>query len=366
MLFPPTFFRKSYTPSLLSSLSLSLLSAKPSFHTKTFTSESMARLPSLLVSLLTILGLLTSGVVSRTFTMQNKCDYTVWPGILSNAGVSPLPTTGFALAKGETKIISAPASWGGRFWGRTLCSHDSAGKFSCLTGDCGSGKLECSGSGAAPPATLAEFTLDGAGGLDFFDVSLVDGYNLPMLVVPNGGTGTNCTNTGCVVDLNTRCPSELKVTSADGAEGVACKSACEAFGQPQYCCSGEYGSPDTCKPSQYSQIFKSACPHAYSYAYDDKTSTFTCAGGDYTITFCPSPSTSQKASQDSTQPQPTATPSATPTTTSTSPQEINNTMEYDGSYFYPSSAASFHAFETRVTSAVGVVAAIGLLWQLLF
>ncbi|XP_048444427.1 pathogenesis-related thaumatin-like protein 3.5 isoform X2 [Pyrus x bretschneideri] len=251
----------------------------------------MARLPSLLISLLTILGLQTSGVVSRTFTMENKCDYTVWPGILTNAGVSPLPTTGFALAKGETKTISAAASWGGRFWGRTLCSHDSAGKFSCLTADCGSGKLECSGNGATPPATLAEFTLDGSGGLDFFDVSLVDGYNLPMLVVPNGGTGTNCTNTGCVTDLNTICPSDLKVTSADGGEAVACKSACEAFAQPQYCCSGAYGSPDTCKPSQYSQIFKSACPKAYSYAYDDKTSTFTCAGGDYTIIFCPSPST---------------------------------------------------------------------------
>jgi hypothetical protein len=37
------------------------------------------------------------------------------------------------------------------------------------------------------PATLVEFTLDGAGGLDFFDVSLVDGYNLPMRVAPRVG-----------------------------------------------------------------------------------------------------------------------------------------------------------------------------------
>ncbi|KAM2053368.1 hypothetical protein ACFX1T_003016 [Malus domestica] len=35
------------------------------------------------------------GVVSMTFTMQNKCDYTVWLGSLSNVGVSPLPTTAF-------------------------------------------------------------------------------------------------------------------------------------------------------------------------------------------------------------------------------------------------------------------------------
>ncbi|KAL0423841.1 UNVERIFIED_CONTAM: PR5-like receptor kinase [Sesamum radiatum] len=65
-------------------------------------------------------------------------------------------------------------------WGRTLCSQDSTtGKFTCVTGDCGSGALECGGGGAAPPATLAEFTLNGADGLDFYDVSLVDGYICP-------------------------------------------------------------------------------------------------------------------------------------------------------------------------------------------
>lgn len=224
--------------------------------------------------------------------MVNKCSYTIWPGVLSNAGVPSLSTTGFSLQPQQSKLLSAPTSWGGRFWGRTQCSQDPTGKFSCLTGDCASGKLECAGKGATPPATLAEFTLDGAGGLDFFDVSLVDGYNVPMMVVPQGGNGVNCTSTGCVSDLNGACPNELKVVSTDGSEGVAaCKSACEAFGNPEYCCSGAYGSPNTCKPSQYSRIFKSACPRAYSYAYDDKTSTFTCAGADYIITFCPSPNT---------------------------------------------------------------------------
>ncbi|PON70710.1 Thaumatin [Parasponia andersonii] len=234
-----------------------------------------------------------TGVLSTSFTIVNNCDYTVWPGILSNAGVSPLQTTGFVLQKGESKTLTAPTSWGGRFWGRTHCSQDSTGKFSCVTGDCGSGKVECAGSGATPPATLAEITLDGHGGLDFYDVSLVDGYNIPMLFAPQGGTGQNCTNTGCMADLNAACPSELKVTSAEyGGVGVACKSACEAFQQPQYCCSGAYGNPDTCKPSSYSQIFKNACSRAYSYAYDDKSSTFTCSSVDgYTITFCPSPNT---------------------------------------------------------------------------
>ncbi|KAL8088524.1 thaumatin-like protein 1b [Apium graveolens] len=265
----------------------------------------MARLCSstslLFLLLIPHLLLLPGGVYSSaTFTLVNKCEHTVWPGILSNAGIAPLQNTGFTLLKGDSKTINAPSSWAGRFWGRTHCTLDSSAKFSCLTGDCGSGNLECSGSGAAPPATLAEFTLDGSAGFDFFDVSLVDGYNLPMMVVPQGGSGPNCSATGCMVDLNSACPSALKVMSGD--QGVACKSACEAFGNAEYCCRGAYGTPDTCTPSAYSKVFKSACPTAYSYAYDDKSSTFTCAGADYLITFCPTPTSTSRKSADAQKP----------------------------------------------------------------
>ncbi|GAV71820.1 Thaumatin domain-containing protein [Cephalotus follicularis] len=242
---------------------------------------------------LLFLVLILTGVHSSTFTIINKCSYTVWPGILSGAGTSQLPTTGFGLQPGQSTSLSIPTGWSGRLWGRTFCTQDpTTSKFTCLTGDCGSSTLECSGRGAEPPATLAEFTLNGANGLDFYDVSLVDGYNLPMSVSPQGGTGGNCTATGCAVDLNAACPAELKVS--DNGESVACKSACLAFGDPKYCCSGAYATPDTCKPSFYSQLFKSACPRAYSYAYDDGTSTCTCLGADYVITFCPAagPSTS--------------------------------------------------------------------------
>ena len=221
------------------------------------------------------------GVSGATFTFVNRCGNTVWPGILANAGSPRLDSTGFELPKDTSRSFQAPTGWSGRFWARTGCSFDGSGSGSCLTGDCGSGQVECNGFGAAPPATLAEFTL-GSGGQDFYDVSLVDGYNLPMIVEGSGGSGL-CTPTGCVSDLNQQCPPELRV-----GEGDACKSACEAFGTPEYCCSGAYGSPATCKPSIYSEMFKAACPKSYSYAYDDATSTFTCTGADYTVTFCPS------------------------------------------------------------------------------
>ncbi|THU54896.1 hypothetical protein C4D60_Mb11t00880 [Musa balbisiana] len=245
---------------------------------------------------------LVQGWSAAEFTLTNNCDYTVWPGVLSNAGDAALSTTGFALETGQSKTLDAPAGWSGRLWARTLCATDSSGRFSCGTGDCGSGKVECSGGGATLLVTLAEFTLGGGGGgggMDYYDVSLVDGYNLPMLVVAQGGSGGGCGSTGCVADLNRVCPSDLKVvttqSSSRGSEVVACMSACEAFGSPQYCCSGAYGNPNSCKPSSYSQFFKNACPKAYSYAFDDATSTFTCASADYLITFCPS-TDSQKSS----------------------------------------------------------------------
>ncbi|XP_077246565.1 thaumatin-like protein 1 [Tasmannia lanceolata] len=231
------------------------------------------------------------GVTGATFTFTNNCDYTVWPGILSNSGSPKLETTGFELPKGSSQSFQAPTGWSGRFWGRTGCNFDNSGQGTCTTADCGSGQIECNGSGAAPPATLAEFTL-GSGTQDFYDVSLVDGYNLPMVVMGSGGTGT-CGATGCIVDLNRNCPEELRVGNGEG-----CRSACEAFGKPEYCCSGEYSNPNTYRPSVYSEMFKSACPKSYSYAYDDATSTFTCTGANYEITFCQG-LVSQKSSKDS-------------------------------------------------------------------
>ncbi|PKI52889.1 hypothetical protein CRG98_026720, partial [Punica granatum] len=130
-------------------------------------------------SLLSILGILvallsiSTGVLGATFTFVNRCKYTVWPGILANAGSPRLDSTGFELPKGSSRSFQAPTGWSGRFWGRTGCNFDGSSSVSCQTADCGSGQVECNGLGAAPPATLAEFTL-GMGSQDFYDVSLVD------------------------------------------------------------------------------------------------------------------------------------------------------------------------------------------------
>ncbi|KAM0007888.1 putative Thaumatin family [Helianthus debilis subsp. tardiflorus] len=272
--------------------------------------------------------MLAGEVSSVSFTFKNKCDATVWVGVLSNNGMTPLKPTGFSLQKGESRVLHAPSSyWGGKFWGRTNCSQDSVGKFKCATGDCGPGKIECAGASATPPATLIEFTINGDVGSVFFDVSLVHGFNIPVLVSSSGGSGRNCTSAGCTADLNGRCPSELKVVNSEG-EVVACKSACLAFGQQQEYC---------LKPSFYSQLFKTACPHSSTYA-DDLTATVTCTGAEYNVTFCPT-STTRKNSKEKRQ-------------TPTAPR-FNTSTLYDGKH-----ATGNTNIGAIIGVVVGIIAAI--------
>ncbi|PKU67926.1 thaumatin-like protein 1b [Dendrobium catenatum] len=236
-----------------------------------------------------LLASLLKAVSSTTFNFTNYCPHAVWPATLAGASSPPLSTTGFQLAASASFSLHAPSNWSGRMWARTNCSTNDSGEFHCLTGDCGTGKLQCHGAGGIPPASLVEFTLNGADGKDFYDVSLVDGFNLPVAVAPSGGRPGCDGTTGCAADIKSLCPPELRepAATADGSV-VGCNSACWVFGLDEYCCTGKYNDPDKCGPTKYSMVFKKACPLAYSYPYDDETSTFTCIGADYLITFCPS------------------------------------------------------------------------------
>ncbi|KAL5725213.1 hypothetical protein ACHQM5_008381 [Ranunculus cassubicifolius] len=212
---------------------------------------------------------------ARVFTIINNCKDTVWPGITPG---DYFDGGGFSLIPGQSKIFTAPLSWTGRIWGRTGCSFNKSGQGKCQTGNCGP-SLKCSAS-AKPPATLAEFTL---ATLDFYDVSLVDGFNIPMSIKPIHGKG-NCSTASCDSDLRVNCPSKLAVKAS--GKTVACRSACQVFNTDKYCCRGKYGNPFTCHPTHYSKKFKSACPTSFTYPYDDPASIFTCSSTDYVITFC--------------------------------------------------------------------------------
>ena len=92
-----------------------------------------------------------------------------------------------------------------------------------------------------------------------------------------------CTTAACNKNLNPGCPGRLKVMN--GGNVVACKSSCLAYNRDEDCCRGSFNNPNVCKSSDSARYFKGNCPGAYSYAYDDGTSTFTCQNTDYDIIF---------------------------------------------------------------------------------
>lgn len=222
------------------------------------------------------------------FRIKNNEGGDVWIGTQGNDGKAPLNNGGFVLHSKQQVSINAPEDWAGRFWARTWCDPNTN---ACETGDCGR-KLECNGAGGAPPASLVEITLKGHEGLDYYDVSLVDGFNVKCSITPIGGQGDggrySCKKAGCGANINQNCPKELQLQSSHGV--IGCKSACAAFNTDEYCCRGAHDKPETCKSSDWphnypNDVFKRQCPDAYSYAYDDHKSTFTCKAQVYQVEF---------------------------------------------------------------------------------
>lgn len=244
-------------------------------------------LMSSFLSLLLVAAAASDGS-SIQLILVNNCAESIWPGLLGSAGHPTPQSGGFHLGPGDESAFDVPVGWSGRVWPRRGCSFNySSGHGSCATGDCG-GELHCGGRPGATPATVVEMTLGTTRSpLHFYDVSLVDGFNAPVSMSPVGG-GAGCGVAGCHADLNVCCPSKLEVRDGDGTV-AGCRSACRAMGGDRYCCTGDYASPERCRPTVFAHVFKAVCPKAYSYAYDDATSLNRCKASRYLITFCPPP-----------------------------------------------------------------------------
>ncbi|KUN43612.1 Thaumatin pathogenesis-related protein [Streptomyces olivochromogenes] len=217
----------------------------------------------------------TAPAGKRLITVVNKTQKTVW-AIVTNTSVYP---AGRKLAPGQSLSLTVANNWGGRIWGRTGCTGTAAGY--CATGDCTS---VCSGGN--PPTTLGEFTFDAYAGMDFYDVSMVDGSNLPMWINISHTTTTDpVSSAGCykgVCTSEVNCPKAMQALA--GGREIGCKPPCAAFGGDTYCCRGAWAGRDNCVPSKwpvdYTQVFKRAESYAYSYAFDDGA-TMPCKGACY-------------------------------------------------------------------------------------
>ncbi|KAF7732313.1 hypothetical protein EC973_005209 [Apophysomyces ossiformis] len=221
---------------------------------------------STLISTLFAAGLVAAAPVDQSprIEVQNSCGSKLYVGQSPNGQQYG---SFVEVPAGGSHTFDFPMGWAGRIWGRTSCQGKS-----------------CTFAGIGAPATLAEFYLNGKE--TFYDISLVDGWNLPVKITPIGsnGNGTVGDSNAYLCGISTcsslpSCPTGFE--TSDGG----CMSACTKYRTDEYCCTGAYNTPE-CKTNSFAQDVKAACPNAYSYAYDDTTSAYMCDSVAYSVTFC--------------------------------------------------------------------------------
>lgn len=143
----------------------------------------------------------------------------------------------------------------------------------------------------------------------WYDISLVDGYSLPVEIVPSHQEGS-CRTTDCNLRLDS-CPSnedfvgDLRVFK--NGRPTMCLSPCKRWNYPYpfglgqneqnypgnyLCCPTPPIYPDQCRAgpvvqTKYVKLVHRDCPSAYSYAYDDEAGLHNCPRDtSFDITFC--------------------------------------------------------------------------------
>jgi hypothetical protein len=193
--------------------------------------------------LVLVLLALIAGSSARQFIFKNKCNYNIWVGA---QGIPTPAEGGFFMGPGAERSVEVDNKLvAGRFWPRTNCKQVN-GKLQCMTGQCyiaanqyvDDGTKCNPANGGQPPYTIAEMTLQLPPFTDYYDLSLVDGYTVPMKMYPTpGNSGTRLTNDNSKFNCGTstcagfdysRCPNELKLTNDQG-EVIACMSICSAI-----------------------------------------------------------------------------------------------------------------------------------------
>ncbi|KAK6587250.1 hypothetical protein PZA11_000540 [Diplocarpon coronariae] len=250
--------------------------------------------------------------------VSNLCEQTIWPGIGTQAGTGA-GTGGFELASGGVKELTVSGDWQGRVWGRTNCSFNELGTgasnlngnngagAACTTGDCG-GVLSCVLTIIFIPGDNPKLQ-DIPPNLTNCACIATAGWLAPPA---DSGVSGNSTTDAYPLPYESKytndkvadwCPWDLqKAQPTKPGDGVypypddniqrpvfdPCLSACSKSNSPEDCCTGSFNDPKVCKPNLYATSAKAVCPDAYSYAFDDQTSTFIIpSGGGWEIQFCP-------------------------------------------------------------------------------
>lgn len=209
-------------------------------------------------------------------TLHNMCPYTIWPLITPNSGLpSLLPSdsddeNSFThLANGALLTLPFPAgqAWSGRVVARTGCVSVRITAVGPYASDPDSelfAATRCATGDPPEPVTVAQVSVGGADGIAAYSVSLVDGFNVPLVVTPHGsfvsGSGGGCPTLGCAADLEAVCPEDAK------APGGGCRAEDEGI----------------------RELFKRRCPDARTTPTDVEVTPQRCLSPrELRIVFCP-------------------------------------------------------------------------------
>ncbi|GLJ38108.1 hypothetical protein SUGI_0775780 [Cryptomeria japonica] len=211
---------------------------------------------------LTMASLCTAEDLSqKTIRLENKCSFTVWPGIASfNTHEYDTPD-GFkpVLNSGESYSITFPMQWEGLIWGRTGCSFDSSEAGSCYSGDCG-GFLRCEKAPLNQKISTPITQVLLQNGTSAVDVE--EGYNLPLSI-------KSCGSLGCSATVADVCPTNIQIKVNN--EVVSCNGGCNVY-------------QGTCSPPEFSNALKETCPNVFPF----KNKLWCPTTTSYILTFCPS------------------------------------------------------------------------------
>lgn len=228
---------------------------------------------------LTTLSLGSTASANRSITVVNNCRDVIWPGLFSQAGSAS--SGGFELHPQEQQVVNVTNDWDGRMFARQGCVFNST-MAACQVCNCGP-DMACPGSNQ-PPCSLGEWNMNGYANQTFFDMSLVDGFNVGISIHAVQANVTPVCNSH-LDDFG--CPPGLKRYDADG-NYEACWSFCAYSQMSVFCCTGSYDSPQSCRVHGSARTAKHHCPDAYTWPFDDKTSTFTVpSSNDFVVHFCP-------------------------------------------------------------------------------
>lgn len=291
---------------------------------------------------------------AQRLTIHNACDIEpLWLAVQAPGDRVGPDGTNIKLLPGSSKVITTTGS-GLRYWPKYGCGEDGQ---DCRVGQSGGTGQACFPDIGCAPAIDTKFEASwNAGGEDYVDMSMVDGFTVPFKLQVRG----TCFNQNRdsiqdqLVDCSSldvsECPAaeliagvgsvDLRMKRPGSSEALGCYSPCSIladihWGNPYathqhddavagpYCCPTPPFSSEQCQAgpagsSEWLRYVHASCT-AYAYAYDDTVGLLICAPSTtYEVSFyCPGARATATTTETSTTSETSTTTETTSTTTET-------------------------------------------------